>query len=634
MVAAPGAVGKSTLAREIAARTHACYLDLAKAETVAGNYLTGGLVRSGLFHHWQSNKTAVLIDALDEARLRVTQNSFEDFLRDVEASSNGRPVPTVLFGRVGIIEEAWLTLLDQGVECAVFDIDFFDIARSERFVMAVMDRIAIEQRYENLAARLKSYRPVYQDAASALVAEITKSSARDGARFAGYAPVLEAVATDLAAVPNPAGLKTSVREMLSKQVLHHLADNILHREATKVVDQLNSIPSAMRPRLYSPEEQLARLGAVVLGTPAPPIPSGLNPQQTKDYENAIRNQLPQHPFLDGTGQKPSGAVFSAVIDAHALISGTRETKSAAEAHAGHGPHTPNPFLIDFYLAKAIHANDGVAVVHPEHVVVLYESQRARALAGEVVRLVIESDDDEEELDAEIQVVGKGPSERPHQILFKTSQFGELRFARQVNGVFINAPDLDVTIGSGNPVEIVAPVSLNIGRLSIRCPELAVQPGDQATSEGDALVLIEASELRGSELQGVPLVRKGAELAVSWPGATAYPWTHFASIQGDEETGDIDEVLRGIRRLILAFQSHRRDRLARVEDKIEHRRITKGPVGVAIREKMMRDGILTREGGWYFLNPEALGRVAGASYHELKLKRFNDRIRSYALTISA
>src|SRR6266481_7061389 len=36
-VAAPGAVGKSTLAKEISARTGATYLDLAKADTVAGN---------------------------------------------------------------------------------------------------------------------------------------------------------------------------------------------------------------------------------------------------------------------------------------------------------------------------------------------------------------------------------------------------------------------------------------------------------------------------------------------------------------------------------------------------------------------------------------------------------------------
>jgi hypothetical protein len=94
-VAAPGAVGKSTLAKEISAQTGSVYLDLAKADSVAGNYLTGGLVKNALLSDWQKQTTAVLIDALDEARLRVTQGSFEDFLNDVHTSSKNRMIPTV-----------------------------------------------------------------------------------------------------------------------------------------------------------------------------------------------------------------------------------------------------------------------------------------------------------------------------------------------------------------------------------------------------------------------------------------------------------------------------------------------------------------------------------------------------------
>ena len=55
-VAAPGAVGKSTFAKEVSAQTGAVYLDLAKAETVAGNYLTGGLVKNGLLDSWGKRK--------------------------------------------------------------------------------------------------------------------------------------------------------------------------------------------------------------------------------------------------------------------------------------------------------------------------------------------------------------------------------------------------------------------------------------------------------------------------------------------------------------------------------------------------------------------------------------------------
>ncbi len=45
-VAAPGAVGKSTLAKAIASQTGTVYLDLATAASVAGNYLSGGLTKN------------------------------------------------------------------------------------------------------------------------------------------------------------------------------------------------------------------------------------------------------------------------------------------------------------------------------------------------------------------------------------------------------------------------------------------------------------------------------------------------------------------------------------------------------------------------------------------------------------
>jgi hypothetical protein len=260
LVAAPGAVGKSTLAKEISAQTGAAYLDLAKADTVAGNYLTGGLVYNELLDAWRKSQTTVLIDALDEARLRVTQNSFEDFLRDIKRLSENRSLPTVLFGRVGIIEETWLSLNEEGLNCPIFDIDFFDSACAEQFVIAALHRLSTDTlRYGHLSASLKAHPSVYQNAAKTFVGHLAQISASDGARFVGYAPVLEAVATDLAVVPNPANLQTSINRTLTTQVLRQLTENILGREATKVREQLENVAEITKATLYTPSEQLERL---------------------------------------------------------------------------------------------------------------------------------------------------------------------------------------------------------------------------------------------------------------------------------------------------------------------------------------------------------------------------------------
>ena len=325
-VAAPGAVGKSTLAKEISARTGAVYLDLAKADTVAGNYLTGGLVKNHLLGDWQENKSAVLIDALDEARLRVTQKSFQDFLKDVETLSAGRSLPTVLFGRVGIIEEAWLILSESGLNAPIFDIDFFNQQQAVKFIVAALHRLAAKTENNALRGSLAAHLGVYEAALTNFVTGLRGTTKTDDTRFAGYAPVLEAVATVLAGVTNPARLNETVQEAMEGEVLRQLTDQILNREAMKLRDQLPPIiPRNVKHRLYDRAEQLARLASIIYQTPAPPSPADLSPEIAGAYDQAVGSFMPNHPFLDGTGRSPSGAVFAAVINANALFSASTET---------------------------------------------------------------------------------------------------------------------------------------------------------------------------------------------------------------------------------------------------------------------------------------------------------------------
>ena len=91
LVSAAGAVGKSTLAREIAFSTGSVYVDLAKAAPVGDNTLSGGLLKSGLHGSWKDQSISLLIDGLDEARLKVTQEAFEAFLQDVADLQQGVP---------------------------------------------------------------------------------------------------------------------------------------------------------------------------------------------------------------------------------------------------------------------------------------------------------------------------------------------------------------------------------------------------------------------------------------------------------------------------------------------------------------------------------------------------------------
>jgi len=628
LIAAPGAVGKSTFAREISAQVGAAYLDLAKADSVAGNYLTGGLVRNNIFSQWQSGTAAVVIDALDEARLRVTQGSFEDFLRDIGSLSAKRSIPTLLFGRVGIIEDAWLAFADQGISCPILDIQFFSHDRSATFVMSALKRLSGESRFAHLRRGLDNHRVVYQDAAQAFVDGLAETTQTDGTHFVGYAPVLEAVATALAAVPNPATLGDAVERAVQEGVLQRVTEQVLDRESEKLREQLDDVPVKLRTDLYTRSEQLSRLASVVLGAPTPPLPQILNVQQQTSYNAAVNGLLHQHPFLDGTGRSPSSAVFAASILADALFSASPDVESKAQLHAGRGPHTPNPFLIDFYLQRAKSVQGDPSLARPEHVIALYDSERARAKPGDIVRLSIEGLEDSEILDVEIQISANGEA-KPRVVEFASKGPGRLLFGRQVHGVSVDTQILDATIGSGGTVELIAPVSLNVRGVSFECVELVAQSSDSSGSAEDCSIVLEAEYLENHRLVVAPTVRKGVEFSVSWPDASVYPWTAVAARKVQDMGGDVDSVLLSIRRLALAFRSHSKGRLARFEGKIEHRRITKGAQGDEIRERLIADGVLTHEGAMYYLDADRLGKVVGATYQDLKFKRFSQRTRAYA-----
>ena len=195
LVSAPGAVGKSTLARQIASATGAVYIDLALADPVGANTLSGGLAKSGLFSSWSENKTTVLIDGLDEARIKVTQEAFEAFLRDVASLCLNRTMPIMLFGRTGSIQDAWL-VLEGEIQTSVLEIGYFNEERAVEFTYARMRALKKDS----------SHAAVAKDAIELLLKKLRAQTKDDGDTFSGYAPVLQAVAGRVAFEDNPSAL--------------------------------------------------------------------------------------------------------------------------------------------------------------------------------------------------------------------------------------------------------------------------------------------------------------------------------------------------------------------------------------------------------------------------------------------
>lgn len=626
LVAAPGAVGKSTLAKEICAATNAVYLDLAASTTVAGNYLVGGLVKAGLWGAWQAEQSTLFVDALDEARLRVTQSSFEDFLADVANVAGKRGIPIVLLGRVGIVEEAWSILNEKsGLNPPIFDIELFQPERAKTFVQAAIERLAratdsttSKRTYPHLEGTLAAHRSVYEKAAESLVDHLTAETSADGRQFAGYAPVLEAVATVIASETNPAKIDEAIELIFKGQVLGRVTSEVMVREAGKLSSQLAATVSGVNAAgLYDGEEQLSRLASWVLGAGSPRLPSSLPQHAVAAYEDAVQSLLPQHPFLDSKTQKPAGAVFGACILAAALTGDDPNLARAAQRFASGGPHTPNPFLLTFYKQ----ALAGRTLIPAEHVGLLYASLEATAGAGDTVRLNVEG---EASLEVEMALLRRDGKDEIYD--FSTVAGSELRFGRRVGGITVDAEEVDVELGDGGQLELVAPVAVKARNLVLNCTELVVKP-DHSRSD-DQVVYLEAAHAMADAGLRPPTVRPGVKLQVAWPESNVYPWNPFAAIGGEDPDPKMADAQRALRRLCISFRSHSKGRLARYKGKVEHFRMTKGRLGEILRERLVADRVLSLEGTMYFLEPDILGEKVGVSFQDLKMKIYSPTSRSY------
>lgn len=604
LVSAPGAVGKSTLARQVAHVTGAVYVDLATADPVGGNTISGGLLRSGLYPSWEQQTTALLVDGLDEARLRVTQEGFEAFLKDVAELSKDRRVPIVLFGRTGAIQDAWLVFGYSGAETATLEIGYYGPEAAADFAQARLQTAHPERAHGTMERKVIQL----------LLERLRKETEHDGDRFAGYAPVLQAVAERVAQETNVAALAAQLERGEQPVTLQTVAMAILERERGK----LKTLPfedATVVAKLYLPDEQLDRLVARVYGLP-PPEPPAMGAKDAQTYSAALTTWVAEHPFLDGA-RGTSSAVFDAVIGIRALRA-PASAGAALQRELSRGA-SANPFLSEFYLP-----DDGASErVHlsPEHIGVVYASLRARLAIGDTASLLVEGPEDaldEEALRAEVEItlVRRGV-ERARVLHFDTEQTGVLRLGAYVQDVELTVPHTRVELGPGPEVVLIAPVSIQADQLALRGERVVVECPAGMTN---ATVSLEANCFDGAQMASVPILRGNVSLSASWPGARAHPWTSFATEPTPVTDPRIDEALRRFRKFVTAFRSHSKGALARFQDKIEHARMTKG-TGKAVLDQMVEEKILSLSGNMYFLDPARLGAQTGATYADCAARRF-------------
>lgn len=294
LISARGATGKSAMAGELSTRLGAPLWSLGEDKAVSGDALTARLSAflgavDPLAEAASGRVPLLIIDAMDEARLRVTGVSWDEFMASLVQYARAG-VHLVILGRKRTIEDVWFSLAE-----AVEDISWYEISHFNE---------SQQSEYVDLRALRGAQAPseVYATAKAAVLEHLNGAtdSSLDEA-FAGYAPVLDAVA---ALLKPPVNYQAVINDFQSStvagtrlKILRRILDSLLHREQSKV-EPLAQDLGLSAADAYSPQEQLEWLTAELLGGSQPTFDWCPEPKRA-EYAERVIQFLSDHPFREG-----------------------------------------------------------------------------------------------------------------------------------------------------------------------------------------------------------------------------------------------------------------------------------------------------------------------------------------------
>jgi hypothetical protein len=641
IVAAPGAVGKSSFARHLGQTVNFAIVDLAQTSPLGGNFFKGGLANAfGLdaLSAAAAGSIGLIVDALDEAQLRAGPQGYEAGLHDlatVAASATG--LPAVMFGRALAAEDAYLLLSAAGFSACLFQIEFFDEPRAAQYLLSKLPIVA--RRNASVQAAFQTHHRAFNHLASATRMRLTAVQGGNEPRFAGYAPVLDAICefTLESEELNPQARLGNLGSTSQIELIRDITSSILDREQKKLLAQFlqqhPEVTADVASGLYLPDEQLGRVGSVLFGGPTPKPPTLSDSTLQTAYMDMVAQLAPQHPFLSGSSG-PANLVFAGYVVVWALTQGHGADIARKAIRAK--PGLVSGVLFELYVKWL--STDVARALSLADVGILYQALSSQVATGQRASLEITEEADEKSLAVQFEILERadpltgvarqGPTWGP----FPSSNDAILELRSPFSNVFIDAP-IWVQLGDDIIQQVGAPTEITAAQLTISAKQMLVHQAAGDTVPERQTVSLIAEEADCNAVQNV--VVKDAVLAVSWPGAKVHPWINFVS-EAPAALPDIDFMRRRLRKILIAFRSHSKGSLVRLAAKIDHSRMTKDARGVALVDRLINDNILStfEAGKFYVLNPDRMGLLLGVDYQGLNQQRFTEKSDAYLASVLA
>lgn len=340
LFSAPGAVGKTALAKHIAHYYGGLYWNVA-SKRVGGTSFAGEIahaigVRSGTLQDQLYNKlvrgeSIFVLDSFDEAALISRRDGIKDFLCEIgEILADATSPSVIITARTEMARFICAVCDEAKIPLTCFDIDYFEEDEASKFIIKYLEykQIQINQNQkDNIDAYLNEIK-------------LHLGTNTNRKSFIGYAQVLSILARQIEiecnAGSNLQNLSSHLQPGQNNHLIYDIIQQLILREQNKLEHFKKSIRGKYIPlhkehivdSLYCKEEQLVRLQYLVATGSVDAIAiddykncSKLLPDDQVQYLNLLKDWLPQHVFLHNGGVLP---VFGDYLLAESLLNSELE----------------------------------------------------------------------------------------------------------------------------------------------------------------------------------------------------------------------------------------------------------------------------------------------------------------------
>lgn len=567
LFSAPGAAGKSTLAKYISHSFGSLYWDLSKMK-IGENSFSGSILNavgadkySDFIKDLNLGRAMLVIDAFDEAEIISGRKMISGFISDINNIVENHSNPQIiLLARTETAQYIASFCVENGISLRHYEIGFFTEGKAKEFIT------------KKIAAK-KTITPAIEDCINSYYNLIKKNISEEEANsFLGYAPVLEAISTHITSSSNAGQLLQSIENQTDcASIIIKIMDELLIREQGKVVAAFTEKCIDEHPEftewgiVYSREEQLIRIINYILFNDekySNYIIPDLPVQLVDDYQSILQSFLSQHPFIQNSAQNTLGFNFTGPAFRDFALS-TLILDEIGEPcvqlfldEGSEEVYFPSQIFFDCYTQL----NDGV--IRSNHISYVYESFRAKAKATQRAYLhMSESEDDKGIAVFGMQDVKRASSEEKETVLGVLFDENDIMFEQFFN-TSLDVVNRNVVVGNSKNECSIRNSSIISKQIKWGADKVILE-----SFEPEGIILFSEEKTTGTTPKFE--VNHKYNLRVSIPNIYDY----FRLIPFKYEMGsmadiDITKFTYALRSILIEFRTHKKDTLAKAIDRID------------------------------------------------------------------